>query len=183
VLRSAVANPLYRPKNDSIVLQKNVSIAMRTRTRKSRKPVVSAVPVDPDDFARTPEESEAFHAEMESLLNARQHPENSRSIAGSQRPFPPAPLTRSQIDQTYRTAVLLGGWNPVPTTALCEDIIRLHDVLATVAHCLDRGDTDAGLGLVRPELDPAWASPLDVAALLRDDGNPGQREVSAEESI
>jgi hypothetical protein len=156
---------------------------MRTKTRKSRKPVVPAVTVDPDDFARTPEESAAFHAEMESLLKARDRPQNSLSIAGSQRPFPPVPLTRSQIDRTYRTAVLLGGWNPVPAAALCEDIIRLHDVLAAVAHCLDRWDPDAALSLVRPELDPAWASPLDVATLLGDDGESGQREVSAEETI
>jgi hypothetical protein len=155
---------------------------MRTRTQKSRKAVVPAVPVDPDDFARTPEESDAFHAEMESLLKARDCPQNSLSIAGSQRPFPAVPLTRAEIDRTYRTAVLLGGWNPVPAAALCEDIIRLHVVQAAVAHCLDRGDLDAALSLVRPELDPAWANPLDVAALLGDDGSPGQREVSAEES-
>lgn len=69
-------------------------------------------------------------------------------------------LTRQEIDRARRTAMTLGGWNPVSSLALCDEIHRLHDVLESVRGALKVGHPSGAEVLLRAESDPAWGEPI-----------------------
>lgn len=69
-------------------------------------------------------------------------------------------LTRSEVDRAHAIALKLGGWSPVSGLELCEDIRRLHDVMASALHALTIGHPSGAVALLRAECDPAWAAPF-----------------------
>jgi hypothetical protein len=142
------------------------------RLKKAPKPYVPSVHVDYRGYAATEEEAEAFREETDQLWKQK----TEVSLSSKK---PAVSLCRSDLDRSYRTSLSLGGWNPVSSLSLCQEILRLHDVLAAVSLSLERGRLEAALCLLRPECDPQWAAPLDLdtAPRFRHDGEPEQREV------
>jgi hypothetical protein len=78
-------------------------------------------------------------------------------------PSAPPGLTRAQVDRAVRVSVRLGGNCPVTSLSLALEILRLHDVLASIGLSLGSGQVSPALALARAESDPSWAAPLDTS--------------------
>lgn len=159
----------------------------RTKTLSKPKYEGPPVPVDPDDFAMTPEESQAFHAEMDALYRQRSEPDSALSIAEDSalsiaEDYAWRTLSRAQVDRAYRVSLSLGSWNPVSSLSLCREILRLHDVLSAISLSLECGDAASALALARPEAGEEWGEPLDTGPEPEHDGGSGQTDDRTDEA-
>lgn len=109
--------------------------------------------IDPRWYAATPDEQVAIREEQDRLY--RPDP----------LPFDGVSLSRERIDRVRKTALLLGGWNPVSSLSLCDEIVRLHDVLSAISLSLHLGLYREALALSLSESDPSWGRPIDEAPL------------------
>lgn len=111
--------------------------------------------VDPKRFAATEAEQAAERESWDRLYE----PDMDVSLS----PSAPPGLTRAQVDRAIRVSIRLGGNCPVTSLSLALEVLRLHDVLASIALSLGSGQVQAALVLALAESDPSWASPLDTS--------------------